>query len=109
MPYSDPLAARIRKAIAHLPNVKEKKMFGSLAFMVNGKICLTAGPSRMMCRIDPLIHDREVIRAGCSTVIMRRRAYKGYIHVAENHLKLKKDFNYWINLALEFNKKLILK
>lgn len=80
MAYNEELANRIRKAIGHLP-VMEKKMFGSLAFLVNGKMCLTAGPERMMCRIDPKMHDQEVKRDGCSTVVMGNGEYKGYIHV----------------------------
>ncbi|MCB0540944.1 MAG: TfoX/Sxy family protein [Bacteroidetes bacterium] len=106
MAFSEELANRIRKAVEHLP-VKEKKMFGSLAFLVNGKMCLTAGPKRIMCRIDPKLHEQEVKRDGCSTVVMRGRDYKGYIHVKEENLKNETDFNHWIKLALEFNKQLI--
>ncbi|MEZ5034478.1 MAG: TfoX/Sxy family protein [Chitinophagaceae bacterium] len=106
MPYSEKLAKRIRKAIEHLP-MEEKKMFGSLAFMVNGKMCLTAGNGRMMCRIDPKLHKQEVNRDGCSTVIMKGREYKGFIHIKEENLKNKKDFDHWVNLALDFNKELI--
>jgi TfoX/Sxy family transcriptional regulator of competence genes len=69
MSYSETLAERIRKSVEHLA-VKEKKMFGGLAFLVNGKMCLTAGPARMMCRINPNLHEQEVKRAGCNTVIM---------------------------------------
>ena len=60
MAYSENLAEKIRQALAPLPKVEEKKMFGGLAFMVNGKLCLTAGPDRMMCRIDPDIHEEVV-------------------------------------------------
>jgi hypothetical protein len=62
MAYSEKLAGRIREALAHLPDVEEKKMFGGLAFMVGGKICLTAGADRMMCRIDPTIHETAIKR-----------------------------------------------
>ncbi len=108
MAYSEKLAERIRKALTNLP-VKEKKMFGSLAFMVNGKMCLTAGPERMMCRIDPDLHEQEVKRDGCNTVIMGGRQYKGYLRVNEEKLNSEKDFSHWVDLALEFNKKLVAK
>ncbi|WP_373517373.1 TfoX/Sxy family protein [Pricia sp.] len=105
MAYSEKLAERIRKALAGLP-VEEKKMFGSLAFMVSGKMCLTAGPDRMMCRIDPALHEQEVERLGCQTVVMGGREYKGYIHINEENLEHKEDFDHWIHLALKFNKRL---
>lgn len=106
MAYSEKLAVRVRQALAHSPKVEEKKMFGGIAFMVNGKMCLTVGGNRIMCRIDPAIHERAVKRKGCQTVIMRGREYKGYVYVNEEGIKNKKAFNYWISLALEYNKKI---
>ncbi len=104
MAYNENLAERIRKALTHLPKIKEKKMFGGLAFMVDDKMCLAAGADRIMCRINPAIHDDATKRKGCRTVIMRGREYKGYVHVDENNIKSKRDFDYWIKLALDYNK-----
>ncbi len=104
MAYDEKLAERIRKALTHLPKIKEKKMFGGLAFMVDDKMCLAAGADRIMCRINPAIHDDATKRKGCRTVIMRGREYKGYVHVDENNIKSKRDFDYWIKLALDYNK-----
>lgn len=104
MAYNEKLAERIRLALAHLPAIEEKKMFGSLAFMVNGKMCLAAGANRMMCRIDPAIHEEAVKKKGSHTVIMKGRAYKGYVYVDDGSLKTKTAFHYWVNLALDFNK-----
>lgn len=104
MAYNEKLANRIRHALSHLPKVEEKKMFGGLAFMVDNKMCITAGADRIMCRIDPAIHEDAIERKGCSTVIMRGRKYKGYVQVSEDSIKNKKDFDYWIGLALDYNK-----
>ncbi|MET3877944.1 TfoX/Sxy family protein [Chitinophaga sp. OAE865] len=103
MAYNEKLAERIRQALAHLPGVEEKKMFGSLAFMVNGKMCLAAGPGRMMCRIDPGIHEEALKKKGSQTVIMKGRAYKGFIYVDDEYLKTRAAFDYWVKLALGFN------
>jgi TfoX/Sxy family transcriptional regulator of competence genes len=105
MSYNENLAERIRKALAHLGNVKEKKMFGGLAFMVDDKMCITAGDNRIMCRVDPILHEDLIHNKGCRTVIMRGREYKGYIHVDEESINSKKDFDHWIALALDFNKR----
>ena len=98
------LTDRIRQALAHLPLVEEKKMFGSIAFMVNGKMCIAAGKGRIMCRIDPALHDNVTMQKGVKTVNMRGRDLKGYVHVSEDTLKTKKELNYWIELALDYNK-----
>ena len=80
-------------------------MFGGLAFMINGKMCITVKNGRIMCRIDPEIHEEVLKRNHCYTVVMGGKEYKGYVYVDADGIKSKKDFFYWINLALEFNKK----
>jgi len=105
MAYDEALAGKIRNAVSHLP-CEEKKMFGHLAFMVRGKMCLTAGEDKMMCRLDPRLHDQEVAGAGCSTVIMRGRPYKGYIHIKMENLQKATEFAHWVNLALDYNHQL---
>jgi len=39
------LTERLRAALTGLPRVEEKRMFGGTAFMVNGKLCITARPA----------------------------------------------------------------
>lgn len=104
MAYSEKLAERLRQALTDTHKVEEKKMFGGLAFMVNGKMCLTAGADRIMCRIDPALHEDAIKRKGCRTVIMGGKEYKGYVHVDEDALKTKAALHYWVGLALDFNK-----
>jgi TfoX/Sxy family transcriptional regulator of competence genes len=103
--YNEKMTMRIREALADVPRVEEKKMFRGVVFMVDGKMCITAGDDRMMCRIDPAIHDDAVKKKGVHAVIMKGRNFKGYVYVNEEGIKSKKDFEYWIGLALEFNKR----
>jgi TfoX/Sxy family transcriptional regulator of competence genes len=104
MAINEVLAHRVRAALAHVPRVQEKKMFGGLAFMVNGKMCISAGKDRLMFRIDPAIHENVLKRKGCRTVVMKGREYKGYVYVNEEGMRTKKDFDRWIGLALDYNK-----
>jgi len=104
MAYNEKLTARIREALAHLPKVEEKRMFRGVTFMVNNKMCITAGDNKIMCRIDPAIHEEVIKRKGCETVKMKGWEYKGYVYVSEEGIKTKKDLAYWITLALDFNK-----
>jgi TfoX/Sxy family transcriptional regulator of competence genes len=103
MAYNEKLTNRVREALADVPDVEEKKMFSGITFMVNGKMCISAGNDRIMCRIDPAIHEEAIKRKGSRTVEMKGRKYKGYVYVNEDGIKTKKDFDYWIGLSLEFN------
>ena len=104
MAYNEKLTARVREALGNLPKVEEKRMFRGVTFMVNGKMCITAGDNKIMCRIDPALHEEAVKRNGCETVKMKGREYKGFVYVSEEGIKTKKDLDYWVRLALEFNK-----
>ena len=105
MAYNEVLTNRVREALAGIPNVEEKKMFRGIAFMVNGKLCVSVGDDELMCRIDPVLHDELVEKNGCRTMMMKKREYKGYVYVAEDSIKTKKELEYWLSLALSFNPK----
>jgi TfoX/Sxy family transcriptional regulator of competence genes len=78
-------------------------MFGGIAFMVDGKMCVTVSKERIMCRIYPAIHDAALERKGCATVIMNGREYRGYVHIDAEALSTKADLDHWVKLALDFN------
>lgn len=106
MAYNEELTNRLRKALKDVPNVEELKMFRGVSFMINGKVCMSVGDDEIMYRIDPAMHDELLKRKGTRTMTMKTgREYKGYIEVNEEGRKTQKDFDFWLNLALEFNKK----
>ncbi len=105
MAYNEKLTNKVRSALSHITNVEEKKMFRGITFMVNNKMCISAGDNELMCRIDPSLHEASVEKNGCRPVIMKGRECRGYVYVNEEGMKTKKDFDYWIGLALEFNKR----
>jgi len=105
MAYDEKLAARIRQALAHLPKVEEKKMFRGVTFMVNGKMCLSVSRDEMMIRFDPALQEIVAEKNGFRTMIMKDREYKGYGYVSQEAIRSKKDFDYWVGLALDFNKR----
>lgn len=109
MPLDNDLLSRVRAALARVRDVEEKKMFGGTAFMVRGKMCVSARAERIMCRIDPALHDDAVKRKGCRTVVMKGREYRGYVHVDAQAVNTKAALKYWVDLALAQNKAITAK
>jgi TfoX/Sxy family transcriptional regulator of competence genes len=105
MPYNEKLADRIREALVDLHDVEEKEMFRGVTFMVKGKMCVTVSGDELMCRIDPDIQDEALKKKSSRIVIMKGTPINGWIKVSEEGIKNKKDLDYWIGLALNFNKK----
>ena len=105
MAYSEKLANRIRESLQHVKNVEEKEMMGGLTFMVNDKMCVGIIKDELMCRIDPDFHETAIEKTGCRTMDFTKRPMKGYVMIDDSGMKSKKEFDYWIDLALDFNKK----
>lgn len=100
------LTDRVRRALAHHANVTEKRMFGGIAFMVNGKMCVTVGDHvdhQMMVRIDPAAMQLALAKKGASAAKMRGRAIKGYVFLLEEAVTTKRDLDGWVRLALDYN------
>jgi len=63
MPLDDTLVNRVRTALIGAGRrTEEKRMFGGIAFMVEGKMCVSVGKARIMCRIDPANRDAALER-----------------------------------------------
>ncbi len=104
MAFDEKLGDRIREALAEIKNVEEKKMMGGLTFMVNDKMCLGIVKDELMVRLDPEIHEAAIKRKGCRTMDFTKRPMKGFVFVSPDGIKNKNDFQYWVDVALEYNK-----
>ena len=107
MPYDPNLAIRVREFLSQREElrVEEKKMFGGLAFMVNGKMCINVGDNLLMCRFDPALTEELSQRAGFLPLTMKGKEYTGYCYVDPVGYQSREDFEFWINLCLEYNDK----
>lgn len=106
MDYNENLTDRVRAALAHLPDVEEKNMFGSLAFMIHGKLAVTVNnDGRLMLRCDPEKSDELVSREGADWAEMKEQKMgKSWIIVDARGTESENDFRCWIQEALIYNK-----
>ncbi|MDH3267517.1 MAG: TfoX/Sxy family protein [Ignavibacteria bacterium] len=105
MAYDEHLANRTRELLFTKKSIKEKKMMGGLTFMVNNKMCVGILNDDLMARIDPAVYEKALERKGCREMDFTGRPMKGFVFVDPEGTKSKRDLEYWINLALDFNKK----
>ena len=105
MAYNEKLADRVREIIAvHHKKVTEKKMFGGLCFMVNDKMCVGVEKERLMVRLDPDKQDEVMEKEGSKPMDFTGKVMKGFVFVDIEALNTKKKLEYWMSLALEYNK-----
>ena len=105
MAYNEKLANMTRELISLThKNVEEKAMFGGLCFMVNDKMCVGVEKERLMVRLDPAKYEEVMEREGCKPMDFTGKIMKGYVFVDADVLNTKRKLEYWIKLALEYNK-----
>ena len=107
MPYDPNLAARVREYLSQKEafQVEEKTMFGGLAFMVNGKMCINIGDNLLVCRFDPALTEQLSHRPGFLPMIMKEKEYLGYCYVDPIGHQRQEDLEFWINMCLDYNDK----
>jgi len=108
MAYDEQLADRIREILVEQPVIEEKQMMGGVAFMVKGKMCVGVIKNEMMARIDPDIYEEALEKNGCRPMDFTHKPMKGWVFISPEGIDKVKDLEYWISLALEFNKKVPL-
>ena len=105
MAYDEKLANRIRELLLNKRSVEEKKMMGGLTFMVNNKMCVGILKDDLMARIDPEVYESALERKGCREMDFTGRPMKGFVFIDPEGTKSKKDLEFWIKLALDYNKR----
>lgn len=105
MSYNEKLAVRVRELLQNKKRVEEKKMMGGLTFMVNDKMCVGVLNDDLMVRIDPDIYEEALERRGCRKMDFTGRPMRGFVFVDSDGIKSNKDLEYWLGLAIEYNKK----
>ena len=83
MAYDEDLADSIRELLGGDRHVTEKRMFGGLAFLIDGKMSVTASRSGgLLARVDPAQTDRLLRNAHVEPFEMRGRPMDGWLRVA---------------------------
>jgi TfoX-like protein len=107
MAYDEELAGRLRALLADERGITEKKMFGGLAFLLRGNMCVAAsGRGGMLVRIDPADTAAAIARPHAKRMAMGGRSMDGWISVAPAGLEAKREVATWVRQSLAYVKTL---
>ena len=101
MAYDDDLADRIRGALGETPSVTEKRMFGGLAFLVNGNMAVAASrEGGLLLRVPPERTEELLGRPHTDEFVMRNRTMNGWLRVEPPGLATYDDVQQWAEIGL---------
>ena len=107
MAYDEALAERIRELVSGAPGVTEKKMFGGLAFLIDGNMSVSAsGQGGLLVRVDPDESDALTKKPGVALMEMGGRSMAGWLRVDADAVRTKKQLAAWVERGVGYARSL---
>ncbi len=106
MAFNKSLAQVIRDNTENIPEIVEKKMFGGVAFMLNGNMSIGVHKDFLVIRVNPELHREFLKEPNISEFNITGRSMKGWLMLSPEGQNNEEYLNMWINRGLEFAKTL---
>jgi TfoX/Sxy family transcriptional regulator of competence genes len=106
MPYDDGLAQRVRELLEELSGLSEKKMFGGLAFLLRGNMCVGVVADELMVRVGPDAHQAALAEPHARPMDFTGRPMKGFVYVAAEGFESDGDLRDWVERGTRFARSL---
>ncbi len=99
--YDADLAERVRELLG--PKFDEKRMFGGLAFLIGGHMAVAvSGQGGLLVRVRKEDTEKFLGRAHVSPMIMAGREIRGWLRVAPDGVKTKRQLQNWVERGVDY-------
>lgn len=107
MAYDEELGNRIREHIGHEKGLTERRMFGGLAFMINGHMAVSASSKGgLLLRVDPAETDALVREPHIGRFVMRGREMDGWLGIDPPAFATDEEFARWLRIGVSYARSL---
>ncbi|MBI5287969.1 MAG: TfoX/Sxy family protein [Chloroflexi bacterium] len=102
MAYDEALADRIRRVVGPRPDVIDKKMFGGIAFLLDGKMFCGIVKDDLMVRVGPDRYGAALAEAHVRPMDFTGRPMNGYVYVGPGGSRTEKAIKKWVDQGATF-------
>ncbi|OBG55538.1 MULTISPECIES: TfoX/Sxy family protein [unclassified Mycobacterium] len=107
MAYDEDLANEIRELVASEHGIEEKRMFGGLAFLVNGNMSVAvSGQGGLLVRVPKDDLDKVLQRDHVSPMVMAGRDVRGWVRVDAAGVRTKRQLQSWVTRGVGYARSL---
>jgi TfoX/Sxy family transcriptional regulator of competence genes len=107
MAFDEDLANRIRELVLTEDGVTEQRMFGGLAFLIDGNMSVSAsGQGGLLLRVDPAETDALLRKQHARPFEMRGRVMQGWLRVDAEGVRTKRQLERWVARGLSYARSL---
>lgn len=101
--FDEQLAGRVRKRLGRRAGLSEKRMFGGLAFLLNGNMCCGVHGQELIVRLDPAETDEALAEPHTRVFDLSGRPMKGgWILVKPTGLADDKALAKWVRVGVDY-------
>jgi TfoX/Sxy family transcriptional regulator of competence genes len=102
MPYDEGLAERVRQELDERADVTERKMFGGLAFLIAGNMCVGVVGDELMVRVGPDAYDESLRQPHARKMDFTGKPMKGFVYVTAEGVEADRELRRWIERGTRF-------
>ena len=102
MAYDESLAQRVREVLGPRTNISERKMFGGLAFMLDGNMCCCVDKENLVVRTGPEGYETALERPHARIFDFTGRPMRGFVYVEGVGLESEELLRDWVQLSVDF-------
>lgn len=102
MAFSEALAQRIREALGERKGITKRKMFGGLAFLLNGNMCCGVLGDRLMLRLGESGAAKALSDPHTRPMDFTGKPMKSMIYVEPAGLFSEEALRKWVRQAVAF-------
>ena len=106
MAYDDSVAERVRQVLKRRRGISERKMFGGLAFLMNGNMCCGVLDKDIVVRLGDKGAASALGEAHTRPMDFTGRPMKSMVYIKPAGYRSEKALRGWIERAVEFTKTL---
>jgi TfoX/Sxy family transcriptional regulator of competence genes len=106
MPYDESLATRLRGLLRRRRGIEERKMFGGLAFLVNGHMSVGIVGDNLVLRLGDELAKEALRERNTAPMDFTGRALKSMVFVEPAGLRTDAALEDWVSQALQYARSL---
>jgi|SRR6187549_55680 len=102
MAFDEPLAERVREALAGRADLSERRMFGGIAFMVAGNMAVGIVGDDLMVRLDPEDAERALAEPHVRPMDFTGRPARNMVFVDAEGTASDEDLAAWVDAGTDY-------
>ncbi|MDZ7801157.1 MAG: TfoX/Sxy family protein [Trueperaceae bacterium] len=106
MAFDEGFAQRVREVLTDTEGLAEKRMFGGVAWLLDGNMAVGILGPELMVRVGPDVYDEILAERGARPFDVTGRPMRGWVLVAQDATGEEKELSAWIVRGLAFARSL---